>query len=159
VRDVEVWRRVVDVATWKHKGKAVEEVVVARMEEEEVVEVEEQEIGSSQVGSSGKVSLSEKAVLVLLAGEQMPSRRALGSCQQGGFPVALSRHVSLTRVLSERVPLSRMPSTRVRVLEAGQRRISLASGPDSVHGRCYGSSWFWDCRCLTGRAGLDSLRT
>jgi len=47
----------------------------------------EEEVGSSEVGSSGKVSLSEKVVLVLLAVEAgavkegsgfLPSRRVLG---------------------------------------------------------------------------------
>ncbi len=47
-------------------------------------------------------------------------------------------------------------------IEAGQRRINLVSGPDSIHGRggrqsSHGNSWFWVYRCLTGRSGLDSL--
>ncbi len=90
-----------------------------------------EEGGSSEVVLSGKVSLSEKVVLVLLAVEA-------GAVKEGfGF----------------------LPSRRVRVLEGGQRRINLASSPDYVHGRqsTHGSSWFWVCRCLTGRSGQDSL--
>ncbi len=58
---------------------------VARVEEEE-------EVGSLEVGSSGKVSLSEKVVLLLLAVEAgavkecsgfLPSRRVLGRAITG----------------------------------------------------------------------------
>jgi hypothetical protein len=48
-----------------------------------------------------------------------------------------SRRVPSTRrVPSRRVPSKRVPSRRVWVLEAGQRRINLASGLDSIHSRC-----------------------
>jgi hypothetical protein len=51
-------------------------------------------------------------------------------------------------------------------LETGQKRINLASGLDSIHGRCgrcgrqssHWNSWFWVYQYLTGRSGLDSLR-
>ena len=57
----------------------------------EVARVEE--VGSSEVGSSGKVCLSEKVMLVLLAVEAVASMRTLGSCHQGGFSVVPSRLV------------------------------------------------------------------
>jgi len=69
-----------------------------------VEEVGSSEVGLSEVGSPGKVSLSEKVVLVLLAVEA-------GAVKEGfGF----------------------LPSRRVQVLEAGQRCINLALGPDSA---------------------------
>jgi len=104
----------------------------------EVARVEE-EVGTSGVGSSGKVSLLEKVVLVLLDVEAgiikegsafLSSRRILGRLygvcrqgwrRQGEFGILPSRPVRV----------------RVRVLEAGQTLINLASGPD-----CRGSSCF-----------------
>ena len=77
------------------------------------------------------------------------------------------RRVRSRRVRSRRVRLSvcdqggcgqgergMLPSKRVRVLEAGQRRINVASGPDSVHGHrgrqnSHGCSWFLVCRPTT----------
>ncbi len=62
-------------------------VVEVEVDEEDEVDEEEEEVGSSELGSSGKVSLSEKVVLVLLAIEGcavkegsgfLPSRRVLG---------------------------------------------------------------------------------
>ena len=75
-----------------------------------LVEVTRVEVGPSEVGSSWKVSLSEKVMLVLLAVEAaaveegsgfLPSRRVLSraikagsrSCHQGGFSVVPSKRV------------------------------------------------------------------
>ena len=85
------------------------------------------EVARVEVGSSGKVSLSEQVVLVLLAVEAGAVK------EDSGFSVVPARGVPSRRVPSRSVPSRR---ARVRVLEAGQRRINLASGPDSVHGRC-----------------------
>ena len=103
-----------------------------------VVEEEEEEVGSSEVGSVGKVSLSKKVVLVLLAVEAgavkegswfLPSRWVLGHAIKAGAVKASSG------------------SRQVRVLEACQSHINLVSGRHSVHDRCgrssrHGSSWF-----------------
>ena len=81
-----------------------------------------------EVGSSGKVSLSEKVVLVFLVVKEgsrfLPSRRGVvkvdsKSCCQGGWGV----------------------------LEAYQRRINLASGLDSVAAG----------RAITGARGSGSV--
>ena len=171
----------------------------------EVARVEEEEVGSSEVASSGKASLSEKVVLVLLAVEAgavkegsgfLPSRRVSRSCPQSGprasplprscdtIPLPSSLEACLAtsaRVEQEAANCidpnslligvdgfrrgllipgefrkvscwewciirswcrqgefgilpSRQVRVRVPVLEAGQRRINLASGPDSVNG-------------------------
>jgi hypothetical protein len=73
--------------------------------------------------------LSEKVVLVLLAVDAGAVNH--GMCYQGG-----SRRGGFLFVLS----------MWVQFLEAGQKRINLASDADSVHGRCdwqsrQGSSW------------------
>ena len=62
-------------------------------EDEADEEEEEEEVGSSELGSSGKVSLSEKVVLVLLAIEGCAVKEGSGSCHQGGFSVVTSRRV------------------------------------------------------------------
>ena len=110
----------------------------------------EEEVGSSEVGSSGKASLSEKVVLVLLAVEAGAVKDGSGFLPSGGFSVVPSRRVpsrrvSSRRVLSRRVPSRRAPSRWVQDLAikagAGARRpgLGIASYP-------------------TGRSGLGSLR-
>ena len=106
-------------------------VEAARVEEvsEEVSgvsEEEEEEVGSSEVGSSGKVSLSETVVLVLLTVEA-------GAVKKGSGFLPSRRRV-LGRAIKGVCHQWCVASRRVRVLEAGQRRINLASGPDSING-------------------------
>ena len=105
-------------------------MVVVVVEEEE--EEEEEEIGSveSKLVREGRASAS----------------RCRGRCRQEGSWFLPSRWV-LGRAIKAGTVKASSGSRQVRVLEAGQSRINLASGRHSVHGRCgrsrrRGSSWF-----------------
>jgi hypothetical protein len=115
-----------------------------------------EEVGSSEVGSSGKVRLSEKVVLVLIAIEAGPVK--------GGSGFLPSRPVLGCAIKAGVVELDSGSCCQggCGFLKQIKGSINLASGTDPIHGRCgrqsrHGSSWCWVCRCLTGRLGLDSL--
>ena len=98
-------------------------------------------------------------MLVLLAVEQVASRRVLGSCHQSGFLVVPSR-----RVLSRRGPSRRGPSRRVLSRWILGRTAKVGAGSQS---RSKGVSTSLRVhilfmavvagRAVTGRSGLDSL--
>ena len=88
-----------------------------------------EEVGSSEINSSGKVGLSETVVLVLLAVELGAiSEGALRSCHQGGFSVVAITACAITACAIE---------AEVRVLESRPKGESTSLRVrNSVHGRC-----------------------
>jgi hypothetical protein len=116
-----------------------------------------------EVGSSEKVSLSEKVVLVLLALEVgvvkegsgfLPSRRFLG-------PIITACAIKAGVV---EVDSRSCCQGECGFLKQVQRRIGIASVSDSLHGAIMvgravtGTRGSWFVSCSTGRSGLGSLR-
>ncbi len=103
----------------------VEEVRMeeVRMEEVRMEEVRMEEVRVEEVGSSGNISLSEVAPMLLavdagaVEGSSSCHQGGFRSCHQGGFPVVPSRGVlgrAITACASRRVPSRWVSSRRVR---------------------------------------------
>ena len=123
-----------------------------------------EEVGSSEAGSSGKVSLSEKVVLVLLALKAgavkegcgfLPSSRVLGraitaGAGQAGLGILPSRQVSSRQIQDGCRFLKQIKgaSTSFRV-----QILFMAVVARGGHG----SLWFWVRQYLTSMSGLGSL--
>ena len=87
------------------------------------------EVGSSEAGSSGEVSLLEKVVLVLLAVEA-------GAIKEGSRFLLSTRILgrAITRVLLRRMPSRRLLSRRVYCVLCGEHPISKSE---------FHASYFW----------------
>ena len=132
------------------------------MEVEVEVEEEEEvglfEIGSSEVGSSGKASLSsslsEKVVLVLLAVEGgavkegsgfLPSRRVLG------------RDITTCAIKECVIKACAIKACAIKACAIQTCAIKACAikscAVKAISGSCRQGRWVY--RCLTGRSGLD----
>jgi hypothetical protein len=96
-----------------------------------------EEVGSSEIGSSWKVSLSENVMLVLLTVEVgtvkedsglLPSRQVLGRAITACAIGACSIKLPSRRVPSRRVPLRRVPSGRVPLRWILGRAVKVSAG-------------------------------